>query len=170
MEGTLLTEKEKERLAKLYSYDVVKDYKKTGIFQHVVAMAAHIFNVPLAFVNFVDKKVVIAESCVGLDGVNEFDRSTALCSQAVLQDKVTVFEDVKAEPCLAGNPLVHDKLGLQFYAAASIKTPDGFNIGVVAIADTSPRAFSEEDGCILESLASIVIEELEERRYSMCSM
>ncbi|MCC9166350.1 GAF domain-containing protein [Pontibacter harenae] len=161
---------EKERLEKLYGYNIIDDYHKTGAFQHVVGMAAQIFNVPVAFVNFVDEKKVIAESSVGMDGVSEFDRDTTICSQAVLKAEVTVFEDAKTEPCLATNLFVHGSLGLQFYAAAPLKTPDGYNIGVVAIVDKKPRTFSKADEHILEGLATVVMDELEERKSAAAAM
>lgn len=124
-------------------------------------MAAHIFNVPIALVNFVYEKNVKSESSVGMEGGYDFSREVAICSQAVLMDKVTVFRNARMEPCLAANPFVCGDFGLQFYAAAPLKTKDGFNIGVVVIVDQKPRTFSKEDEQILDSLAAIVMEELE---------
>lgn len=158
-----VAENEKERLAKLYGYNIIQEYDKRGTFQHVVSMAARIFEVPMAFVSFVDEKKILAEASVGLNGIVEVDREISLCSMAILKDEVTVFENARQEPCLATNPFAHGEFGLQFYAGAPLKTPDGYKIGVVAVADRRPRTFSKEDEQILEGLAAIVMEELEER-------
>jgi GAF domain-containing protein len=52
--------------------------------------------------------------------------------------------------------------GLQFYAAAPLTTSDGFKIGAVCIVDKVPRVFSESDQEMLQSLAAIVMDEIEE--------
>lgn len=166
MENTLekpsLADKEKERLARLYGYNSINSYKQSGNFKHVASMAAHIFNVPIAVVNFVGEASVLIESSVGMDA-GEFDREISLCSLAILEDEATVFENAREEPCLLANPIVHGDFGLRFYAATPIKTADGYNIGVVAIADKKPRVFSKEKGKLLKALAAIVMKELEER-------
>ncbi|MFD2515944.1 GAF domain-containing protein [Pontibacter locisalis] len=168
MENSLKTppisEKEERRLRRLVGYKSLDEYERTGTFQHVVSMAAHVFNVPIAFVNFVDREVTRVNSSMGMDGFCELDRGVTLCSQAILRDEVTVFENAKQEPCLFSNPFVHGDFGLQFYAGAPLRTPDGFNIGVVGIGDTKPREFSSEDKTLLEGLAAVVMEELEEKR------
>lgn len=163
LDSTVPENTEQERLQKLYSYNVLDTYGKTGTFQHVAGMAARIFNVPIAVVNFVDEKRVVAEGSVGIEGVSEFSREISLCSLAILQDQVTVFKNAKEEPCLLSNPAVHGEFGLQFYAGAPLKTPDGYKIGTVAIADKKPREFSKMDAELLEGLGAVVMEELEER-------
>lgn len=155
---------ERERLARFHGYNAIKNYTQSGTFQHIVALAAHIFEVPIAVVNFVAEEVVITDSGIGVEGMREVDRAISICSQAILQDKVTIFENAKEEPCLQANPFVHGEFGLHFYAAAPLKTPDGFNIGVLAVADRKSRVFSKEDTILLEGLAAMVVEELEERR------
>ncbi len=159
---------EQERLTKLYNYNIAGNYDLTGTFMHVVAMATHLFKVPVAMVNFVDDTSVLANSSIGLNGYTEVKREVTLCSQAILRDEVTIYENAKADPCLYANPYVYGDFGLQFYAAAPLKTPEGFNIGVVAIVDKKSRTFSEDNVRLLEGLASIVMEELEERKHSLC--
>lgn len=160
--------KEELRLQRLIGYKSLQDFEKAGTFQHVVSMAAHVFHVPIAFVNFVESDVAKINSSVGMNGVCELDRNVSLCSHAILRDEVTVFENTKLEPCLLSNPFVHGDFGLLFYAGAPLKTPDGYNIGVFGIGDTKPRDFSPEDKMLLEGLAAVVMEELEQRKAA-CS-
>ncbi|AKD04219.1 GAF domain-containing protein [Pontibacter korlensis] len=156
--------KEEERIAKLYGYNITKEYVKSGTFQHVVGMAAHIFNVPIALINFQDKEHALIDSSIGLDGYDIVDRDVTLCSQAILREEVTVFRNAKEEPCLSNNPFVHGDFGLRFYAGAPIRTLEGYCIGVLGIGDTKPRDFTTEDEDVLEGLAAIIVNELEENK------
>ncbi|GAB3821050.1 GAF domain-containing protein [Pontibacter rugosus] len=155
---------ERERLERLYGYSIIEDYEKVGAFQHIVGMAAHVFKVPVSVVNFVDKDKVLTRSGYGYKNLTEVERSISICSMAIQQDQVVVFENAKQDPCLIGNPFVYSEFGLQFYAAAPLKTPDGYNVGVLAVADSKPRLFSKEEALLLESMAAMVMEELEDRK------
>ncbi|WP_026464096.1 GAF domain-containing protein [Adhaeribacter aquaticus] len=152
---------EEERLANLHNLNILGSYDEHGPFKHIAAIASRLFNVPIALVNFVDKDYVRTKAGVGMDGVTEVPRGTSLCSLAILNDNVTAFEDAKEEPCLLANPLVTGDFGLQFYAAAPLKTSSGYNIGAVCIIDKKPREFSASDQKMLESLAAVVMEEIE---------
>ena len=156
---------EGERLERLYGYNIINDYEKVGAFQHVVGMTAHIFKVPIAVVNLVSAEKVLTKSAVGINNHTELNREDTICSHAVKQDQVTVFRNVREEPCLLNNPFVHGEFGLHFYAAAPLKTPDGFNIGVLAIADKEQREFTLQDEQMLEALAAVVMAELEKRKF-----
>jgi GAF domain-containing protein len=154
---------EDERLTKLYSYNIVNDYDKAGAFKHIVGMAANLFKVPVAIVSFVDRERVLIRSSVGIDNLTEVDRELTICSRAIQQNQVTVFSNAKEDPCLLSNPFVHGEFGLQFYAGAPLRTPDGLNIGMLAIIDTKPRVFTPQDEQLLQELAAMVMEELEDR-------
>jgi GAF domain-containing protein len=153
---------ERMRLEKLYGYSAIDDYELSGTFKHVASLAARIFDVPLAFVNFVDRENVLIKASIGADGVESISREIGLCSLAIQQEEVTVIKNAKLDPLFFSNPIVHGDFGMQFYAGAPIRTPDGFNIGVVAVADRKPRHFTKEQEQLLEELASLVMEELEE--------
>lgn len=157
----IIPDNENERLAKLHSLHVLDTYEENGTFKHIAAIASRMFNVPIALVNFVDKDYVVTKASVGVDGSNEVSRGVSLCSLAVLRTDVTVFENAREEPCLLANPMVIGDFGLQFYAAAPLTTSDGYNIGAVCIVDKVPREFSESDQKMLQSLASIVMGEIE---------
>lgn len=154
------------RVLKLYSYNILNKYEQTGVFKHIAAMGALLFKMPMVVINFVDIKTVITESSVGMSDKVEVPREITLCSLAILKNEVTVFENARKEPCLLQNPFVHGSFGLQFYAAAPIKTSDGFNIGAVALIDKITRKFTSEEAKLLEGLAAIVVEELEEMKVN----
>jgi len=157
-----IIDNEQERLAKLTSYNSLNLYEQTGTFKHIASMAAHIFKVPIALVNFIDDKYVIAESGLGLRGKHKWLREISLCSMVLQREEIIVFENTTEELCLADDQLIHKQYGIQFYAGVPIKTLDGFTLGVLAIADNKPRAFNHDEILMLEGLATLVIDELDD--------
>lgn len=157
----IIPDNEEERLAKLRSFYILDTYDEQGPFKHIAAIASRMFNVPIALVNLVDRGQVLVKANVGMEGTRTVSRGESLCSLAILRNDVTVFENAKEEPCLLANPLVSGEFGLQFYAGAPLKTLDGYNIGALCIIDNEPREFSASDQKMLESLAAIVMDEIE---------
>lgn len=155
---------EQERLKKLYGYGVLETYDSSGSFNKITSLAARIFKTPIGLVSLVDKERVILKGNTGMEGTTEVDRGVSLCSLAILKEDVTVFHNAKEEACLASNPFVMGSFGLTFYAAAPLRTTDGYNIGVVGVADKRAREFTKADQSLLEALASVVMDELEERK------
>ncbi len=158
----IIPDNEEERLENLRSYDIL-DTRSEGPFNNVASIAAHMFKTPMAFVSFVDEARVWFKANVGLEGVDETPRGVSLCSLAILSNQPTVFHNTTEESCLLANPLVAGEFGMRFYAAAPIRTPEGFNIGAVCVVDKEPRPFSDGDQRVLEHLASIVMDELKLR-------
>src|SRR5688572_3200286 len=158
----IIPDEEEARLANLRSYDIV-DTRSEGPFNNVASIAAHMFKTPMAFVSFVEEGRVWFKANVGLEGVSNTPRGVSLCSLAILNDDPTVFKNTMEEDCLLANPLVAGEFGMRFYAAAPIRTPEGFNIGAVCVVDKEPREFSVADQRVLEHLASIVMDELKLR-------
>jgi GAF domain-containing protein len=158
----IIPDNEAERLENLKKYNILYS-KAEPAFDELAILAATTFNVPLAMVNFVDKESVWTKTKHGAEADEDVERGTSICSLAILNDCVTVFENTLAEPQLMSNPLVAGEFGLRFYAAAPITTSDGFNIGVICILDQEPRKFSDSDQKQLELLATRVREEIEKR-------
>lgn len=158
---SIIPDNEEERLEKLHSLQLVNSHQEEGEFKYIAAMAARMFNVPIALVNLVDKEFVVTKAKAGLDTAGVVPRGTSLCSLAILKNEITVFENALEEPCLLANPMVTGQFGLRFYAAAPLTTKDGFNIGALCLVDKEPRKFSETDQKILENLASVIMENIE---------
>lgn len=157
----IIPDDEHERLKRLHSLHVLDTYEENGTFKHIAAIASRMFMVPIALINFVDKDYVFTKAQVGLSEAPKVSRGISLCSLAILRSDVTVFENAREEPCLLANPMVAGNFGLQFYAAAPLITKDGYRIGAVCIVDREPRKFPESDQKILESLAAIVMNDIE---------
>ncbi|WP_299818629.1 GAF domain-containing protein [uncultured Pontibacter sp.] len=158
----LIPSNEEERLQKLKEYEIL-DTPQEGAFNHLAAMAIHMFKVPIALISFVDADRVWFKANVGMEGVENVPRGESLCSLAILNDDLVIFQDAMNEPCLLANPLVSGNFGLRFYAGAPLTTSDGLNIGTFCLVDKQPREFTEDDQKMLVQLAAIVMGEIESR-------
>ncbi|MFF1542254.1 PP2C family protein-serine/threonine phosphatase [Streptomyces sp. NPDC058291] len=153
---------EAARMAAVRRYDIL-DTPPDGAFDRVAAMAARLFDVPVATVTIVDSDRIWFKAAHGLEGVQEIGRDPGLCGSAILRDDALVIPDTLLDPVAANNPLVAGEMGVRFYAAAPITTSDGHRLGTVNVLDTKPRSISEDDTATLADLAAIVLDEMELR-------
>ncbi|MFC5270293.1 GAF domain-containing protein [Adhaeribacter terreus] len=156
----IIPENDEERLAALRNYKKV-DFQVDNHFNKIARLAAKIFNMPIALIAFVDKEEVLFKANVGMEGTDTVSRGISLCSLAVLDEDVTVFDRPLEEACLLSNPLVTGQFGLRFYAGAPLKTRDGYNIGTLCIVDKKQRYITEAQKSILQDLASITMDQLD---------
>ncbi|TPE45304.1 GAF domain-containing protein [Pontibacter mangrovi] len=152
---------ESQRLVQLHRYLGIPSIEKGGVYSHVVGMAAHIFKMPIAFLNFVAKEEVLTQASIGLPGLTKVSREKSLCCFAILRDEVTVFRNIREEPCLFMSPFAHGEFGVAFYAAAPLVSPGGLRVGALGVADTKIRDFSRLDELALQKLAAYVIQQIE---------
>ncbi|GAC1426337.1 MAG: hypothetical protein NVSMB57_17270 [Actinomycetota bacterium] len=153
---------ETDRLAAVRRYDVL-DTPPDGAFDRITAIAARVFDVPISIVSIVDSDRIWFKSHHGVD-VEQIDREPGLCASAILQNEPWIVENAEIDPRTLANPLVAGELGLRFYAAAPLRTHDGYNLGTLCLIDTEPRELSEDQIHTLEDLSSVVMDELELRR------
>ncbi|MFD1257041.1 ATP-binding protein [Mucilaginibacter terrae] len=158
----IIPENDEERIAALNRYKIL-DTPPEGAFDNVARLATQIFKVPISLISLVDAENVYFKANIGMSNTRVTSRGVSLCSLAVLKPEVTVFENAFTEPCLLTNPNVAGQFGLKFYAGAPITTHDGFLIGTLCIIDKSPREFDSHQREILQSLAEIVMDEIELR-------
>jgi GAF domain-containing protein len=156
--------KEQERIAALHKYELL-DTPPDGSFNKMAALAAKIFNVPIAIISLVDVDRIWFKSHFGLD-INQIDREPGLCASAILSDDVYLIEDAKNDPRCLSNPLVTSEFGLQFYAAAPLTTKDGHNLGTFCIIDKRQRHINSDQQVMLKQMASIITDEMELRLLS----
>src|SRR5690606_28252379 len=85
------------------------------------------------------------------------------------KDDFTVYYDTFNDYFLRDSPLVRCAGGIRFYAAAPLKTPEGFLIGTICVADSVPRNnhITPKQVEMLKSLTDIIINKVESRlRYN----
>ncbi|MFF8605665.1 PP2C family protein-serine/threonine phosphatase [Streptomyces sp. NPDC015346] len=149
-------------MAAVRRYDIL-DTPPDGAFDRVAAIAARLFDVPVASVTIVDEDRIWFKAAHGLEGVTQIGRDPGLCASAILRDDTLVIPDTLADPVACANPLVAGPMGVRFYAAAPIITVDGYRLGTVNIIDTKPRLITEADTATLADLASMVLDAMELR-------
>lgn len=164
-----MTHDEDERLRAVARYNIL-DTPPDGSFDRVATLAARWFGVPIATISIVDSDRIWFKATQGLDGVTQIGRDAGLCGSAILQDTPYYVDDALTDPRVAANPLVHGPMGIRFYAAAPLVTPDGHRLGTVNVLDTVPREVSESDLAVLSDLAAIVMDDLELRLSALATL
>ena len=151
------------RLAAVRSYEVL-DAPRDGAFDRMARMAAAIFSTPISTVSIVDADRVWFAAAEGLDGVRQVGVEPGLCATVILYDAPYLVFDADLDPRTLNHPLVRGELGLQFYAAAPIISPDGHALGTVSVIDQQPRDpadVTELQVALLTELAGAVADLME---------
>lgn len=162
---SLIPENDAARLEKLYEYNIL-DTHSEDTFDKLALMAAQIFDAQSAFIVFVDKERVFLKSNLSALPYSEVPRHNSLSSLAILHDEPTVFNDTTLEKFLFNNPIIALEGGVRFFAGVPLKTPEGFNVGVICVGHSEPREASKKQLEMMKSLAKVVIDKLENRlRY-----
>jgi formate hydrogenlyase transcriptional activator len=156
-----LPPEERERLKALERYQIL-DTPPDGAFDNLTAVAANLFRVPIAIVSLVDHDRIWFKSHHGLD-LCETGRDPGLCASAIFSKEVYHIRDAVDDVRALANPLVAGEFGLRFYAAAPLRTQDGFNLGTLCIMDRKPRELTAFEAEMLTKLATLVMDQMELR-------
>lgn len=143
-------------------YDIL-DTQPEEAFDKIAKLAAQIFGTSSAFVTFVDQDRVFYKSNISTIPDNVVDRKDSLCSLAILEEQITVFNDTHQIPDLLESKHVNCEGGIRFYAGAPLRTAEGFKLGTLCVVDSMPREATEAQLNMLETLSSVIVDELEQR-------
>ena len=155
-------EAEQARLRALRRYEIVGTEPESN-FDRITRVAASLFEVPIALINFVAEGQRWCKSAVGVESGGRSHRSS-FCIEVVRSGETIVIEGAAEMERFSDHPLVEGPPGVRFYAGAPLETPDGHLIGTLCVLDTTPRRLSSEEVGRLEDLAEMVMSELEQRR------
>jgi serine/threonine protein kinase len=153
---------EAERLEAVRRYNLL-DTPPDGAFDRITALAARLFDVPVAIVSLVDEDRIFLKSHHGLD-VNQVERRRGFSTMGGLHQETLVIEDTARDARIVGNPALAGTNGLRFYAGVPLITPDGHNLGALAVVDWIPHSMPPGAVATLEDLAALVLHEMELRR------
>jgi GAF domain-containing protein len=153
---------ERARLAAVRRYRLI-DQPVEDAYDRIAFLAGTIFDTPIATVSLVEQDRVWLAACQGLVGVRQVGREPGLCASVINQDGTYVINNAAVDPRTLEHPLVRGELGLRFYAAAPIRTRDGYRLGTVNVIDNRPREAAPRQLRALEHLAQMVADELELR-------
>lgn len=147
------------RITELQKYEIL-DTPSEADFDEITSLAAKIFNVPVAIITMVDTDRIWFKSSYGIEA-EEIPRDPGLCSSAIMSDDIYIVEDARLDSRTLANPLVAGAMGLQFYAAAPLKSQSGYNLGNICIIDKTPRTLSPKEISMLLQLSRIIMDKFE---------
>ncbi|WP_162991378.1 GAF domain-containing protein [Halostella salina] len=156
-----LPENEDARVAALGRYAIDPEALGDSV-DRLTEVATELFDIDAAAVGLIDAHEERFFACHGVS-FGQIPREETVCTYAILDEDVTVLEDVRDDPRFAEN----DHLAaadIRFYASAPLVTPDGEAIGAFCVFDDAPRAFSDRDRELLSMLADEAMEQLDLRR------
>ncbi len=155
---------EQRRLAALGHLRIL-DTPLEASFDRLTALTAKLLDVPIAQISLIDAERQWLKSSYGTDpALREVPRSVSFCAHTIEQDDVMVVTDARQDPRFADNPFVSPEQGIRFYAGATLRSDDGYNVGTLCVIDTRVRDISDEQTTLLRELAATVTDLLEQHR------
>ena len=165
MRAPPLAADEQGRLAALQRYKVLETPPE-GVLDDLTRLAAYVCRTPIALLTLIDRDRQWFKSRFGL-ALSETPRDVAFCAHTIHARDAFVVEDAAADERFVDHPLVVGAPDLRAYAGVPLRTPDGFAIGTMAVADTTPRPFTPEQLDALRTLATQVMTQLELRLQAL---
>ena len=160
----LSPEIEAKRLEALYSYDILGE-GLTFELDNLVKLAANIAGVPMAYISFTDRDVVIMKSAFGMDqSYKSLPRNVTICQHTMLLDEIYLVPNVSEDLYLSNNPMLSLGHGIEFYASAPLKDDEGFALGCLCLLDVKPKNLDSNQLEALQTLAIQVVTQLSLRR------
>lgn len=156
-----LPEDEEARLAALGRYAVDEAGLEAAL-DRLTELATALFDVDSAAIGLVDAHHERFISCHGIS-LDDIDREDTVCTYAIIEDEVTVIEDLTTDPRFSDNEALLNT-SIRFYAGTPVTTDDGQAIGTFCVYDDSPRTFSDRDRHLLTLLGDEAMDQLELRR------
>jgi sigma-B regulation protein RsbU (phosphoserine phosphatase) len=149
---------EQERLLDLRSLDLL-DTPAEDRFDRITRLAAEFFEVPMAYVAFMDSERQWFKSRYGLCPA-ETSRTISFCQYTLNLDKPLVMPDARLHPLGRNHPLVVGEPFIRFYAGVPLTGPRGKKIGTFCLVDLRTREFGPEQVAQLVAFAAIVEREV----------
>jgi ActR/RegA family two-component response regulator len=159
--GFPLPPDENERLEALSAYDV-RDYDAMAAFDRLSTLVASHFDVSIAFIGLIGEVEERFVACHGADWTT-LAREDSICTYAILDEEVTVVEDVREDPRFRYNE-TPERQDVRSYAGANITTPGGEVVGELCLIDDEPRSYTVQEQGDLQLFADEVAEQFELRR------
>ncbi|OUJ70467.1 hypothetical protein [Hymenobacter crusticola] len=154
---------EAERLHALHAYDILHSAQEP-FFDELTAFTAYLFSTPVARIAFVTQDQVWHKASEGMEAQETLPVTESLCSQVVQLDRpVAVLEE------LPFVPEVMRQRQVRLYAAALLRSPQGYGLGTLCVAGSVPRTFTKPEQAVLHDLAELVVGTLELRRQVLAT-
>jgi PAS domain S-box-containing protein/diguanylate cyclase (GGDEF)-like protein len=148
-----------KRLNALHGYSLLDPAFQQALNRSTRVLAAAL-QAPIAFVGVVGQRRVTLTATLGVQPADT-SADPGLCVSTMTGDGVLVIEDTLVDPVAANHPLVTGSPGLRFYAGMPLTTSDGFNLGTLCVADTSPRQLDDRSRSVMADIAGLLMRDLE---------
>lgn len=152
------------RVRKLYEYQIL-DTTREVTYDRITNLVIDLLKVPVAAISIVDRDRLWFLSNTGMPKWDT-SRCESFCAHTILDSHVLVVPDARDDQRFSLNPLVMGWPGIRFYAGAPLITPDGYRIGALCAIDYVQRDLFETQIEHLETLARLVVNELELRKQT----
>ena len=151
-----------EETARMNAVRRYEPYARVGdeVFERVANLARRVADTPVAIVSMIEHDDIRFLAHPGTD-ITSLPREDGLCSSVVAHDEAWVIENCLLDPRSSQHELVTGDFGMRFYAGVPVKSPEGYNVGVISVVDFTPRTLTEEQLASLVDLAALVTDELE---------
>ena len=149
---------EESRLRALQSLGIL-DTGAEARFDRITRLAAAVFNVPVALINFVDRDRQWFKSCYGID-LRETPRDVSFCAHIVYSREIMIIPDALRDPRFADNPVVANEPRVRFYAGAPLILDDGSCVGTLCLVDIRARSLDGSWLALLQDLRDLALREL----------
>jgi PAS domain S-box-containing protein len=153
---------EAARLRALRRYSVL-DPPTAQALDDLTELAAHICDVPISLISFVDEHRQWFKRRIGMPSIDT-PREVSFCGHVITGREVMEVADAARDPRFASAPLVIGDSQIRFYAAAPLLTADGHALGALCVMDRAPRRLTPAQRDGLSRLSRQVMAQLELRR------
>lgn len=135
--------------------------KTTRPLDHICAVAAKHFNVPIAVVSLVDETELFFVGHFGTPATT-IPRFASAWPYEMASDEMLVVEDTLLDPRFAGTPLVAGPPFVRFFAGSPLHLGHpSVRVGTICIVDRQPRSLTFAQKLALRQVATIAMAELE---------
>ena len=132
-------------------------------FDRITGLVSDLLGVPIAALELIEDGLPTLKSCIGTNAI-EGVRALLTLDRATPHAGVLAVGDASSDPVFATHPAVAGALGVRFYAGVSLRLANGQVVGTLAGLSPSPRLVLPAEIRMLETLAAVIVDELELRQ------
>lgn len=162
----IIPDNDSQRVAALDRYELFHS-RPEAAYDHIVGLAAKIFQVPIALISFVHTDEVFFKAKYGIPYIDSTPRENSICSLAIARQQPLIIQDALEEPAFRDLDIVQGPIKMRFYAGVPIYNTEGFPLGTICLLDQQPRQFTAAESAILQDLALLVQHENEARLHQL---
>ena len=139
------------------------------VFEEATQTAAHLLEVPICILGFLDRDRHWFKSAVGLSRLGLMNQlaqerhllcSESFCTQVIETNQLVAISDTLSEPAFANSMLVQ-RYGIRAYLGAPLIDATGRCLGAIEVMDLEPRTFTIQQMKFLELMARWSMSEFE---------